>query len=144
MADADALIAQLGLQPHPEGGHYAETWRAPAEPDQRATGSAIFYLLQAGERSAWHRLDATEVWHYYAGDPLELWMAPASGHQAPQRFVLGPDVAAGQRPQLVVPVGDWQSAVPLGAWTLVGCTVSPAFSFDGFELAEPGWTPGGA
>jgi uncharacterized protein len=84
------------------------------------------------------------VWHYYAGDPLELWMAPASGDQAPQRFVLGPDVAAGQRPQLVVPVGDWQSAVPLGAWTLVGCTVSPAFKFDGLELAEPGWTPGGA
>ena len=144
MADAETLVAALGLQPHPEGGHFAETWRAAAEPGRRAAGSAIYYLLREGERSTWHRVDATEVWHHYAGAPLELWMAAASGEQPPQRFVLGPDVNAGQRPQLVVPASDWQAAVSLGAWTLVGCTVSPAFEFDGFELAEPGWEPGSA
>jgi uncharacterized protein len=142
MPDAQALIAALGLQPHPEGGHYVETWRAAAELGGRAAGSAIYYLLREEERSAWHRIDAAEVWHYYAGAPLELSVAAASGDQEPQRFILGPDVLAGQRPQVVVLPGDWQSAVSLGAWTLVGCTVSPAFELDGFELAEPGWMPG--
>lgn len=143
MSHPAAIIAALGLQPHPEGGHYFETWRAPAAPGERAAGTAIYYLLRHGERSHWHRVDATEVWHYYAGDPLELAIAASTGDAAPERRVLGPDLAAGQRPQLVVPAGDWQSAVTLGAWTLVGCTVSPAFRFEGFELAEPGWQPGG-
>ena len=142
MHEVEALIEALHLQPHPEGGYYAETWRADAAPGQRASGSAIYYLLRAGERSAWHRVDAAELWHYYAGDPLELSMAAGHGAEPAHRFVLGPDVAAGQAPQLVVPAGDWQSAVSLGDWTLVGCTVSPAFRFDGFELARPGWQPG--
>lgn len=141
MVDAETLIEALHLRAHPEGGHYAETWRAAAEPGRRAAGSAIYYLLREGERSAWHRIDAAEVWHYYAGAPLELSVAATSGDQEPQRLVLGPDVVSGQRPQLVVPVNDWQSAVSLGAWTLVGCTVSPAFEAEGFELAAPGWEP---
>ncbi len=106
-------------------------------------GSAIYYLLQAGERSAWHRIDAAEVWHLYAGAALELRIAPACrARSPPSRLVLGPDLEAGQRPQLVVPAGDWQSSASLGDWTLVGCTVSPAFEFRSFELAEPGWEPG--
>ncbi len=98
--------------------------------------TAIYYLLREGERSHWHRVDATEVWHFYAGDPLELSVGA-------DRHVLGPDVAAGQRPQHVVAAGEWQSARPLGRWTLVGCTVSPAFDFAGFELAPPDWAPPG-
>lgn len=121
--DADDVIRDLGLAPHPEGGWYRETWREPAT-------TAIYYLLKAGERSRWHRIDRTEIWHHYRGDPLELRQAAAS-------VVLGPD-----HPQHVVPAGEWQSAVSLGRWTLVGCTVSPAFDFAGFELAPPGWEPG--
>jgi predicted cupin superfamily sugar epimerase len=142
MSDAATIIATLGLQPHPEGGHYIETWRAEAPAGQRAAGSAIYYLLRAGERSAWHHVDAAETWHFYAGDPLELSIAAASGDEPSERVVLGPDIAAGQYPQVVVPIGGWQSAVSLGTWTLVGCTVSPAFEFDGFELADPDWEPG--
>ena len=142
MTDVLAIIERLSLQPHPEGGYYAETWRAQAPPGQRSSGSAIYYLLQAGERSTWHRVDAAETWHFYAGDALELSIAPGHGAAAAEQFVLGTDLAAGQRPQLVVDSGDWQSAATLGAWTLVGCTVSPAFLFDGFELARPGWEPG--
>lgn len=142
MLGADAVIEALGLQPHPEGGHYVETWRAAVSADERPTGTAIYYLLRAGERSHWHRVDAAEVWHFYAGDPLALSIAAGSGDRAPARHVLGTELEAGHRPQIVVPAGDWQSAEPLGAWTLVGCTVSPGFRFDGFELAEPGWEPG--
>jgi predicted cupin superfamily sugar epimerase len=142
MSDPDTIIAELGLRPHPEGGHYAETWRAPARPGERPPGTAIYYLLRAGERSHWHRVDAAEVWHYYAGHPLALSIAPAAGDVAAERHLLGPDLAQGQRPQIVVPAGEWQAAEPLGAWTLVGCTVSPGFEFDGFELAEPAWQPG--
>jgi len=141
MPDAQSIIESLGLQPHPEGGHYAETWRAHAKDDERPSGTAIYYLLRAGECSHWHRVDAAEVWHYYAGDPLSLSIA-ASADEAPERHVLGPDLAAGQRPQVVVPPGEWQSAEPTGEWTLVGCTVSPGFRFEGFELAEPDWEPG--
>lgn len=133
MTDADALIAELDLQPHPEGGWYRETWREPAS-------TAILYLLKSGERSAWHRVDRTEVWHYYAGDPLGLATSPDG--QTAVHQVLGPDIAAGQRPQVVVPAGVWQAARPRGAWSLVGCTVAPAFDFAGFELAPPGWHPG--
>ncbi len=136
-ADADtvdALIASLGLVPHPEGGWYTETWRAEAAAGERPSGTAIYFLLAAGQRSHWHRVDATEIWHHYAGAPLRIEMPPAT-------LVLGPDVAAGQRPQAIVPPGAWQAAETTGAWTLVGCTVSPGFTFAGFELAPPGWTP---
>ena len=142
MSDAaDALIAALGLKPHPEGGHYAETFRDADGPDGRARCTAIYFLLRAGERSHWHRVDATEIWHYYAGDPLELSLA-AGDHETPHTHVLGPDLSRGQRPQVVAPAHHWQAARSLGAWTLVGCTVSPGFEFSGFELAAPDWTPG--
>ncbi len=141
MTDVEELIATLGLKHHPEGGHYVETWRAEAPDGERAAGSAIYYLLRAGERSAWHRVDAAETWHFYAGDPLELSMAGTTGDLPAQRHVLGPVVSSGQQPQIVVPVYTWQSAISLGQWTLVGCTVSPAFEFEGFELADPGWEP---
>lgn len=140
--DADEIIERLGLQPHPEGGSYGETWRAPAATGERASGTAIYFLLRAGERSHWHRVDATEIWHYYAGDALELQTCRNGG--APATRVLGIDLAAGQRPQLAVAPGEWQAARSLGAWTLVGCTVSPGFEFDGFELAPPAWEPSGA
>lgn len=136
---ARAVIEALELAPHPEGGWYRETWRADAAPGARAAGSAIYYLLDVGEVSAWHRVDAAEIWHFYAGAPLALTTSP-DGHDAACAH-LGPDLGAGQRPQLVVPVGVWQSAVSLGAWTLVGCTVSPAFDFEGFEMAPPDWRP---
>lgn len=142
MPDADSIIAALGLQPHPEGGHYAETWRARVEAEGRPSGTAIYYLLQAGERSHWHRVDAAEAWHYYAGAPLALSIAPGSGRVSAQRHELGTELEMGQRPQVIVPPGDWQSAQSLGAWTLVGCTVSPGFRFEGFELADPDWEPG--
>jgi predicted cupin superfamily sugar epimerase len=122
------------LQPHPEGGHYRETFRDPHEVDGRAASSAIYYLLAAGERSHWHRVDAVEVWHWHAGAPLELAMPG-------ETLILGPDLAAGQRPQGVVPKDVWQAARPLGDWTLVGCTVAPAFAFKGFEMAPPDWSP---
>lgn len=142
MPDADSIIATLGLRPHPEGGHYRETWRASASAGERPAGTAIYYLLAAGDRSHWHRVDAAEIWHFYAGDPLTLSIAPLGGGEEPIRHQLGPDLALGQRPQIVVPAGDWQAAESTGAWTLVGCTVSPGFHFDGFELAVPGWEPG--
>ena len=129
------MIRLLDLSSHPEGGWFRETWRHDGGPDGgRGAGTAIYYLLQAGERSRWHRVDATEVWHYYAGDPLELAVGRA-------QHVLGPNLGAAQRPQVVVPARAWQSAVPLGAWTLVGCTVSPAFEMEGFELAPPDFDP---
>jgi predicted cupin superfamily sugar epimerase len=146
--DPGTIIELLGLEPHPEGGHFAETWRAPAPAGERGAGTAIFFLLRAGEVSHWHRVDAAEVWHFYAGDPLLLSVADvdpsapdAAG--AVRDVVLGVDLAAGQRPQHVVPPHAWQAARPLGAWSLVGCTVSPAFEFAGFELAPPGWAPAG-
>jgi len=138
MTDAHAIIAELRMQPHPEGGYYVETFRDnPA--GGRGASSCIYYLLAAGERSHWHRIDAVEVWHYYAGAPLKL-----SLHHEGRAWdiVLGPDVLNGQRPQGVVPVGGWQSAQSLGDWTLVGCTVAPGFDFAGFEMAPPGWEPG--
>jgi uncharacterized protein len=137
---ADDVIAALGLEPHPEGGRFAQTWSEPAAPGERPASSAIQYLLRAGERSHWHRVDATEVWHHYAGAPLELRVS-ADG-EGVATHILGPDLTAGERPQVVVPGGAWQAARSLGEWTLVGCTVAPAFTFDGFELAPPGWEPG--
>lgn len=135
---AEDIIAALGLKPHPEGGWYRETWRAPAEGNTRPAGTAIYYLLAEGQRSHWHRVDADEVWLFHAGDPLELRLAAQSEGPAEAR-VLGPDLAAGARPQIVVPAHHWQAARPLGAWTLVSCTVSPGFRFEGFEMAEKGF-----
>lgn len=137
--DADELIRRLSLQPHPEGGWYRQTWEAAAAPDARSAGTAILFLLKAGERSHWHRVDADEIWHFYAGAPLVLRLSadddgPAGRHR------LGADLAGGASPQIVVPAGHWQSAVSEGAWTLVGCTVSPGFRFDGFTLAAPDFT----
>jgi len=128
-------IAELGLEPHPEGGWYRRTWAAPAEAGARPGGSAIYYLLLEGEVSAWHRIDATEMWHFYAGEPLELRRDWGDGRA--DTLILGPEVEAGQRPQAVVEPGVWQTARPLGAYTLVGATVTPAFSFEGFELRPP-------
>lgn len=138
MTTAPEIIAAFGLRPHPEGGHFVETWRGPAGPDGRAVGTAILFLLARGERSHWHRIDATEIWHFHAGDPLQLDTADDGQRST---HLLGPAIDAGQRPQLIVPPHAWQSAVPLGDWTLVGCTVTPGFDFDHFELAPPGWAP---
>lgn len=136
---ADAVIALLELQPHPEGGHFRETFRDAATPAAgRATSTAIYFLLRAGEVSRWHRVDAVEVWHWYAGAPLQLALA---GPQGRAEVRLGPDLAAGERPQAIVPARAWQHAASLGAWTLVGCTVAPGFEFAGFELAAPGFEP---
>jgi hypothetical protein len=135
MHEARTLIASLGLAPHPEGGWYRETWRSPPYSDGRSAGTAIYYLLEAGQRSAWHRVDADETWHFYAGDPLEVGVRHTESVTA---TVLGIDFDHGQRPQVVVPAHTWQSATPLGAWTLCGCTVSPGFTFSGLEIEEPG------
>ena len=133
------IVEALGLQPHPEGGWYRETFRDDAG-GGRAASTAIFYLLEQGQVSAWHRVtDAAEAWHHYAGGPLRLKLAAPDGPE--ERHVLGPDLFAGQTPQIVVPRGWWQAAEPLGAWTLVGCTVAPGFEFSAFELAPEGWTP---
>jgi predicted cupin superfamily sugar epimerase len=137
---AGTVIATLGLEPHPEGGHYRETWRAAATTGERPSASTILYLLATGERSVWHRVDAAEVWLFHGGDPLELSVA-ADGAD-PVSHVMGPEVVEGQQPQVVVPAGAWQSARTLGGWSLVSCAVSPAFRFEGFELAPPGWEPG--
>jgi len=137
--DAVTIIERLQLQPHPEGGHYRETWRHDPGDGSRGAGTAILFLLAAGERSHWHRVDADELWHFHAGGALRL---ETSDGVAVQASLLGVDLAAGQHPQLVVPAGQWQAAEPLGDWTLVSCTVSPAFRFEGFELAPEGWRPG--
>ncbi|WP_226780777.1 cupin domain-containing protein [Oceaniglobus trochenteri] len=133
---SDEIIERLNLAPHPEGGWYRQTWEGSETP--RPSGTCIYFLLKAGETSHWHRVDATEIWHFHAGAPLTLSMAadktgPAEDH------VLGPDLAAGALPQLIVPAGHWQAARSQGDWTLVGCTVSPGFTFEGFELAPPGF-----
>ena len=137
---ASEIISLLGLKPHPEGGHFLETYR-DARAQDRAASTAIYYLLARGERSHWHRVDAAEVWHYYAGAALLLETATSS-HGPVERITLGPDLAAGERPQAVVPAHAWQAAESLGDWTLVGCTVAPGFEFEGFELAPRGWSPG--
>jgi predicted cupin superfamily sugar epimerase len=140
-ARATEIIRALSLKPHPEGGYYAETWRDAPEGGERGSGTAIYYLLRQGEVSAWHRVDAVEIWHFYAGARLRLDLSD-DGHHV-RSIVLGPDIAAGERPQAIVPMSCWQSAASAGDWTLVGCTVSPAFAFSGFEMAPPGWSPGG-
>jgi predicted cupin superfamily sugar epimerase len=133
---AQDMIRALDLAPHPEGGHYRQTWIA--EGPGRPAGTCIYFLLGAGESSHWHRVDAAEIWHYYAGAPLILSLSD-SGTGPAQDHVLGPDLFAGQTPQIIVPPHHWQAAATTSNWTLVGCTVSPAFQFEGFELAPPGF-----
>jgi len=133
------IIARLELQPHPEGGHYRETFRDPREDaNGRSLSTAIYFLLARNERSHWHRIDAVEIWHYYAGSALSLQIADDSGQLSVR---LGPDLAAGEVPQAVVPAQAWQAAESSGDWTLVGCTVAPGFDFAKFELAPKGWEP---
>ena len=136
---AEEVIRLLDLKPHREGGFFRETFRDSHTVDGRAASTAIYYLLGAGDVSEWHRVDAAEVWHFYAGAPLVITVSE-NGHDASAQH-LGPDLARGQRPQFAVPAGWWQTATSLGAWTLVGCTVAPGFDFTGFELAPPGWRP---
>lgn len=140
MSRAREIIETLGMQPHPEGGWYVETWRDVDGPDGRARSTAIYYLLEAGQRSHWHRVDALEVWHWHAGSPLALGISEDGVTRRSLR--LGPDVPGGERPQGIVPTGAWQSARSTGDWTLVGCTVAPGFEFSGFEMAPEGWEPG--
>lgn len=137
---ASQIVALLDLHPHPEGGHFRETFR-DAEPggEGRGHSTAIFYLLAAGERSQWHRVDTCELWHHYCGAPLRLSLS-ADGKGAEHKR-LGTDFGAGESPQIVVPKNCWQAAESLGAWTLVGCTVAPAFEFSGFEMAPPEFDP---
>jgi len=137
---AAEIIARLDLKPHPEGGHYRETFRdGRTDAGGRAASTSIYFLLARGERSHWHRVDAAEIWHYYAGSALSLLIAE-DGKPA-QTMTLGIDLRAGERPQAVVPARAWQSAETTGEWTLVGCTVAPGFDFAGFELAPKGWAP---
>jgi predicted cupin superfamily sugar epimerase len=135
---ADGIIETLGLAPHPEGGHYRETWAAGnTGADGRPTGTCIYFLLKAGEASHWHRVDAAEIWLWHAGAPLILSISATEAGPA-RDHVLGPDLALG-RPQIVVPEGHWQAARSTGDYTLVSCAVSPGFRFEGFELAPPGF-----
>jgi uncharacterized protein len=137
-AHAD-IIAQLELKPHPEGGHFRETFRdARLDANGRSVSTAIYFLLARGERSHWHRIDAAEVWHFYAGSPLTLQIADSGGARV---IILGPDIARGEVPQAIVPAQAWQAAESSGDWTLVGCTVAPGFEFATFELAPKDWTP---
>ncbi|WP_428031021.1 cupin domain-containing protein [Ancylobacter sp.] len=139
---AQEVIARLALAPHPEGGHFRETFRdAHRYAEGRSVSTAIYYLLRAGEVSHWHRVDAAEAWHWYGGAPLELRVAEADAGPVAVHL-LGPALDAGEEPQRIVPRDAWQSARSLGAWTLVGCTVAPGFDFAGFEMAAPGWEPG--
>ncbi len=141
MQTAADIIRLLDLKPHPEGGHFRETFRDSRTLDgKRAASTAIYFLLAQGERSHWHRVDAVEVWHYHAGAPLALEIAMTAAGPV-ERITLGGDLATGERPQAVVPAHAWQAAHSLGDWTLVGCTVAPGFEFAGFELAPQGWAP---
>ena len=144
MSPVKTIIEELRLSPHPEGGWFRETWRAPAEEDERAKATAIFFLLEAHQRSQWHRVDAAEIWLWHAGDPLLLSLSLDNGE--PVRAVqLGPNVIAGDMPQYVVAPHEWQAAAPLPGkrgFTLVSCVVAPGFEFSGFTLAPPHWRPG--
>lgn len=137
---AAEVIAKLGLQEHPEGGWFRQTFADVPDAAGRPRSTAIYYLLEGHDRSAWHRVDAVEIWHWYAGAPLLLEISHEAG--AVEAIALGGDLDAGQQPQGIVPTRSWQSARSLGEWTLVGCTVAPGFQFSGFELAPEGWEPG--
>ena len=132
------IICKLDLKPHPEGGHYRETFRDTHQVGGRAASTAILFLLARGEHSHWHRIDAVEIWHYYAGAALQLEIVDGAKEEIVR---LGADVHADEVPQVTVPARAWQAAQSLGDWTLVGCTVAPGFSFNGFELAPAGWSP---
>jgi predicted cupin superfamily sugar epimerase len=133
------IIARLALRPHPEGGHFCETFRdTRVDASGRSASTAIYFLLARGERSHWHRIDAVEVWHYYAGSALRLEIADGDSRRS---IVLGPDLAAGEILQAIVPAQAWQAATSTGDWTLMGCTVAPGFDFAKFELAPKGWEP---
>lgn len=136
---AQRIIDIFDMQPHPEGGWYAETFRDPVATAGRANSTAIYFLLEAGQVSHWHRVDAVEIWHWHAGAALSLGISPNG--KTVEHIRLGADLIAGERPQGIVPEMAWQSACSLGDWTLVGCTVAPGFHFEGFELAPPGWAP---
>ena len=147
--DVDQIIEFLGLIPHPEGGYYQETFRdlpnssdEPGAFDERALSTAIYFLLTEGQKSHWHRIDCSEVWHWYAGSPLALSISSAQDQLATTK-ILGNNLVEGQRPQIVIPANHWQSAQSLGPWSLVGCTVAPGFEFDSFELSDPEFEPGG-
>ena len=150
MLTAAEIIRLLELKPHPEGGHYRQTFRDPltySHPQAaegsvgatRAASTAIYFLLALGERSHWHRVDAVEVWHWYAGAPLKLEISQQPGKI--ESLTLGCNLTADERPQGIVPAHAWQAAQTLGDWTLVGCTVAPGFDFTAFELAPKGWSP---
>jgi len=132
------IIRKLDLKPHPEGGHYRETFRDPRMVDGRAASTAILFLLARGEHSHWHRIDAVEIWRYHAGAPLKLSVVDGASEQI---IRLGGDISVGEIPQVTIPACAWQAAESLGDWTLVGCTVAPGFWFEGFELAPKGWSP---
>lgn len=136
------IIGLLDLAPHPEGGWYRQTFADLPEAGGRSHSTAIYYLLEGGMESRWHRVDAVEIWHWYGGAALTLATSPDGRVRSESR--LGPDLAGGERPQLVIPAGCWQRARSLGEWTLVGCTVAPGFQFSTFELAPDGWEPGTA
>jgi predicted cupin superfamily sugar epimerase len=143
MDEAKRIIGELGLAPHPEGGWYRETWRAGTATGERAGGTAILFLLEAGQKSHWHRVDAEELWMWHAGHALELGVADTESSHV-SAIALGGDVLAGQVPQARVPAGAWQAAEAHSGWALVSCVVVPGFEFAGFELAAPGWKPGAA
>ncbi len=136
--NAEHIIARLGLKPHPEGGHFAETFRDEPGPDGRSRATAIYFLLRAGERSHWHKVDASEMWFWHAGAPLTLSIVEGG---ATRDIMLGADLAGGEHAQAIVPAHAWQAAESVGEWTLVSCVVAPGFDFAGFTLAPPGWTP---
>lgn len=142
MPSAEEVITHLGLERHPEGGWYRETFRDEGGVDGRSHSTAILFLLTEGEVSHWHRVDAAETWHWYRGAPLLLKVADENS--SIKTFTLGADLFSGEHPQAFVPANAWQSAQTLGAWTLVGCTVAPGFLFDRFELAPQGWEPEGS
>ncbi|HAT87312.1 MAG TPA: cupin [Rhizobiales bacterium] len=139
MTSAEEIITALNMQPHPEGGYYVETFRDHDGPQGRGYSTAIYYLLEKGDRSHWHKVDATEIWFWHAGSPLELCLS--SDGKSTTHHVLGSDIIGNERPQVIVPKGDWQSAQSLGIWTLVSCTVAPGFVFEGFEMAPRDWSP---
>lgn len=142
---AEELIRALDLVPHPEGGWYRETWRSEAAPDERAAATAVYYVIQPGAPPVWNRVDADEMWLWHGGDALDLSMAPDDS--GPVRTVrLGGRIERGEQPQVIIPAGHWQSALPVdggeAGYTFLSCIVAPAFELDGYELAEPGWSPG--
>ena len=140
--EASEVIKLLKLEPHPEGGHFRQTFLDSNPKEKRKYSTAIYYLLCENEISHWHRIDATEIWHWYAGAPLALSIANDNNNVS--ELILSPNLDEGHRPQLIVPRLAWQSAKSLGTWTLTGCTVAPAFEFSGFELAKPNWNPNNA